>query len=55
MQNYLTLLSSHYHQWMILYQNHHRYNFFYPENTEITDVLLYEAQQQDPVIWQLFL
>ena len=31
------------------------YNFFNPEDTEITDVLLYEAQQQDPVIRQLLL
>ena len=31
------------------------YNFFYTENTEITDALLYEAQQQDPVIRQLLL
>ena len=31
------------------------YKFFYSENTEITDVLLYEAQQQDPVIQQLLL
>ena len=31
------------------------YNFFYTENTEITDALLYEAQQQDPVIQQLLL
>ena len=31
------------------------YNFFYKEKTEIIDVLLYEAQQQDPVIRQLIL
>ena len=29
------------------------YNFFHTENTEITDALLYEAQQQDQVIRQL--
>ena len=31
------------------------YNYFYNEQTELIDTLLYEAQQQDPVIRQLFL
>ena len=31
------------------------YKLFYTENTEITDALLYEAMQQDPVIRQLLL
>ena len=29
------------------------YNYFYTEQTEKNDALLYEAQQQDPVIRQL--
>ena len=29
------------------------YNYFYSEQTEINDTVLYEAQQQDPVIRQL--
>ena len=29
------------------------YNYFYSEQTELIDTLLYEAQQQDPVIRQL--
>ena len=29
------------------------YNFFYHEHTELNDTLIYEAQQQDPVIRQL--
>ena len=29
------------------------YNYFYSEQTELNDTLLYEAQQQDPVIRQL--
>ena len=31
------------------------YNFFYSEETELTDTLLYEAQQQDPIIRKLLL
>ena len=31
------------------------YNYFYEEQTEINDMLLYETQQQDPVLRQLLL
>ena len=31
------------------------YNYFYEEQTKIIDILLYELQQQDPVIRQLLL
>ena len=31
------------------------YNYFYEEKTEISDTLLYETQQQEPVLRQLLL
>ena len=31
------------------------YNYFYEEQTEINDMLLYETQQQDPVLRQLLI
>ena len=29
------------------------YNYFYEEQTEVNDTLLYKTQQQDPVLRQL--
>ena len=31
------------------------YNYFYEEQTEVKDTLLYQTQQQDPVLRQLIL
>ena len=31
------------------------YNYFYSEQTDLNDTLLFEAQQQDPVLRQLLL
>ena len=37
---------------MTLYQNLQRFIIFYSEQTELNDTLLYEAEQQEPVISQ---
>ena len=31
------------------------FNYFYEEQTEVNDTLLYKTQQQDPVLGQFFL